>query len=208
MEIDIALSKRALEDYELVKQAQTGDEKAFTILLKRYQNKIYNLLLKKVNNPADAEDLTIESFGKAFKNIDKYSPQYAFSTWLFRIVRNNYIDFVRRNYEKVSAIKISHEDLNQTLDESISNFKYYQLESNDDDPEEILIRKQKKAIISTIINEMKPTYRRLIEMRYFKEMSYEEIALELNIPEGTLKSQLYRARELIYNILCKTKQNL
>jgi len=208
MEVNPNLSKRAAEDYKLILLAQSGNEKAFTKLMKRYKDKIYFLMLKKLNNPTDAEDLMIETFGKAFKNIDKYSPQYPFSSWLFRIAKNNFVDYIRQNREEGITLEINSEDFNQTFVENVPYVKYMQVESEDEDPEELLVRKQKGAIIKTIINEMKPHYRQLIEMRYYDEMSYEEISQKLKIQTGTLKSQLFRARELIYNILRKNNHNL
>jgi len=92
----IKLSEKALQDYELVKKALKGDEKAFARLLSRYKDTIYFMLLKMLNNRSDAEDLTLEAFGKAFKNLHQYSPTYAFSTWLFKIASNNCIDFLRK----------------------------------------------------------------------------------------------------------------
>ena len=90
----LKLSEKALQDYELVKKALQGDEKAFARLLSRYKDTIYFMLLKMLNNRSDAEDLTLEAFGKAFKNLHQYSPTYAFSTWLFKIASNNCIDFL------------------------------------------------------------------------------------------------------------------
>ncbi|MFW6310405.1 MAG: sigma-70 family RNA polymerase sigma factor, partial [Prolixibacteraceae bacterium] len=93
---ELKLSEKARQDYELVQLAINGDEKAFTRLLGRYKDAIYFMLLKMVNNRNDAEDLTLEAFGKAFKNLHQYSPTYAFSTWLFKIASNNCIDFLRK----------------------------------------------------------------------------------------------------------------
>ena len=208
MEVNPNFSKRAQEDYELVQQAQKGDEMAFAQLMKRYRNKVYYMMLQNVNNPTDAEDLMIEAFGKAFKSIDKYSPKFAFSTWLYRIARNNYIDFIRRNHDGGITFEPNHEDYNQTATDDKVNANYLQIESADASPDEDLIRKQKESILKAIIKELKPRYRRLIEMRYYEEKSYEEIAEELQIQVGTLKAQLFRARELIYNILRNKKQNI
>ena len=93
MEINENLSDKAKRDYMLVRKATDGDQKAYAELLDRYRDAIYYMLLKMVNNASDAEDLTIEAFGKAFKNLNQYAPNYAFSTWLFKIATNNCIDF-------------------------------------------------------------------------------------------------------------------
>lgn len=205
MEINPNFSERALEDLKLVERAKNGDEKAFAKLLARYRDPIYFMLLKMVNNPTDAEDLTIESFGKAFKNIDRYSPKYAFSTWLFRIASNNCIDFLRKKKEQSYLMAQNHEDILHTRSDER---KFIQIEDPEKDPEEQLIFEQKSRIVRTIVKSLKPRYRRLLELRYFEEKSYEEIAEILQLPLGTVKAQLFRAKELLYNILRDKKQNL
>ncbi len=203
MEINPHFSQRALEDLELVQRAQKGDEKAFALLLKRYRDSIYFMHYKMVNNSADAEDLTIEAFGKAFKNIDRYSPRYAFSTWLFKIASNNSIDFMRRKKEQSVSIESKNDESGKE-----GNYRYIQIETTEPGPEDLLINKQKKKILRSIVKELKPRYRKLIELRYFEERSYEEISDILEIPIGTVKAQLFRARELLYNILRDKKQIL
>ena len=96
MELGNGLSDKARNDLLLVESAKNGDEKAFSNLLNRYRDSIYYMLLKMVNNSSDAEDLTIEAFGKAFRNLDSFTPEFAFSTWLFKIATNNCIDFIRK----------------------------------------------------------------------------------------------------------------
>ncbi len=195
MEINPELSEKAQHDLRLVILARKGDEKAFADLMNRYKDSIYYMLLKMVNNTSDADDLTIEAFGKAFKNIHLYTPNYAFSTWLFRIATNNCIDFIRR---KKSAPTTFDQHQNEH-DSPASN-----LQSNTPDPEEVLIKQQKITHLKYVVSQLKPQYRKLIELRFFKEYSYEEIANELNIPLGTVKAQIFRAKELLYNILKKT----
>ena len=124
----LKLSEKALQDYELVQKALQGDEKAFARLLSRYKDTIYFMLLKMLNNKSDAEDLTLEAFGKAFKNLHQYSPTYAFSTWLFKIASNNCIDFLR----KKKGVLISIENDNEQLEFS----ETAKLKSKDLNPEE------------------------------------------------------------------------
>src|SRR5690554_597886 len=190
------LSDKALEDFELVQNALKGDEKAFTRLLSRYRDAIFFMLLKMVNNKNDAEDLTLEAFGKAFKNLHQYSPTYAFSMWLFKIASNNCIDFLRR--KKGSYIAIENED----TDESTEAIR---LKSKDPDPEEKLIRQQKAILLHHVVRRLKPRYRNPVELRYFREFSYEEIAHELNLPLGTVKAQLFRAREMLFKLIENTE---
>lgn len=195
MEVNLNLSDKAQYDYELVLQAMEGDQKAYGELLGRYRDAIYFMLLKMVNNPSDAEDLTIEAFGKAFKNIKQYTPNYAFSTWLFKIATNNCIDFIRK--KKLNNISI---------DQSAHNEDSMPLSIPSDglDPEENLISQQKVILLRSVVAKLKPRYRKLIELRYFYEFSYEEISDELELPIGTVKAQLFRARELLYNVLKNT----
>lgn len=195
MEVNPNLSEKAQHDYLLVQNAIAGDQKAFADLLGRYRDAIYFMLLKMVNNPIDAEDLTIEAFGKAFKNINQYSPSFAFSTWLFKIATNNCIDFIRKKRASTISLDQSNDD-----PESAS----VTLASDTPDPEEHLINSQKIRMLREVVNKLKPRYRTLVELRYFKEFSYEEISRELDLPIGTVKAQLFRARELLYNILTKT----
>lgn len=192
MEVNTNLSEKAQRDYLLVQKANNGDQKAYAELLGRYRDAIYYMLLKMVNNASDAEDLTIEAFGKAFKNIQQYAPNYAFSTWLFKIATNNCIDFIRK--KKASHVSLDHNDEEH---EKAS----MDIQAPVMDPEETMINEQKIKMMRSVVDKLKPRYRKLIELRYFKELSYEEIAEELELPIGTVKAQLFRARELLYNIL-------
>jgi RNA polymerase sigma factor (sigma-70 family) len=195
MEISNGLSDKARNDLLLVELAKNGNEKAFSSLLNRYRDSIYFMLLKMVNNTSDAEDLTIEAFGKAFRNLDSFTPEFAFSTWLFKIATNNCIDFIRKKQVSPSPIDQLQDDLeNLTVN----------IQTDLPDPEETLINDQKIAVLRDIVNQLKPRYRNLIELRYYKEYSYEEIASELKLPIGTVKAQLYRAKSLLFNIFTKT----
>ncbi len=199
MEINPNLSEKAKHDYKLVRLAVNGDEKAYAELLGRYKDAIYYMLLKMANNKSDAEDLTIEAFGKAFKNLAQYTPNYAFSTWLFKIATNNCIDFIRK--KKANLISLDHSSDEQ---ENITA----PLQSNSPDPEEDMIKSQRMALTRNVVSKLKPRYRTLVELRYFKEYSYDEIANELGLPIGTVKAQLFRARELLYNILKNSNPNI
>ncbi|MBU8892853.1 MAG: sigma-70 family RNA polymerase sigma factor [Bacteroidales bacterium] len=199
MEVNPNLSEKAKHDYRLVKLAAAGDEKAYAELLGRYKDAIYYMLLKMVNNKSDAEDLTIEAFGKAFKNIIQYTPNYAFSTWLFKIATNNCIDFIRKKKANVISLDYTSDD-----QEPIGT----PLQSDTPDPEEDMIKNQRMALTRSIVEKLKPRYKTLVELRYFKEYSYDEIANELGLPIGTVKAQLFRARELLYNILKNSNPNI
>ena len=202
MEIVSHLSPKAQRDYQLVQLALTkGDQKAFAELLNYYRDPIYFMLLKKTNNPLDAEDLTIEAFGKAFKNLHQYTAEYAFSTWLFSIASNNCIDFLRRK-KRNSFQNDDHKDNDYDL------MRTKNIPSKLPDPEEKIIIKQKIKMMREIVEKLKPHYRNLIELRYFKELSYDEISKELSLPLGTVKAQLFRAREFLYNIMKNIKEKI
>jgi RNA polymerase sigma-70 factor (ECF subfamily) len=199
MELNPNLSEKAQHDFLLVQKARQGDEKAYAELLGRYRDAIYFMLLKMVNNASDAEDLTIEAFGKAFKNISQYTPNFAFSTWLFKIATNNCIDFIRKKRASTISLDQSNDDPETT---SVT------LPSDTPDPEASLINSQKIKLLRDVVGKLKPRYRTLVELRYFKEYSYEEISEELDLPLGTVKAQLFRARELLFNILKSTGSSM
>ena len=187
------LSSKAQLDVELVKQAIQGDQKAYAELLDRYRDAIYYTLLKMVNNSSDAEDLTIEAFGKAFKNLRQYTPNFAFSTWLFKIASNNAIDFMRQK-KKQNNISID-ENLRDTDSVPIN------IRSDHPTPEETMISEQRIRMVRAVVAKLKPRYRKLVELRYFYEYTYEEISAEMGLPIGTVKAQLHRARELLQNVV-------
>ena len=195
MEVNQHMTDKARRDYELVKAALGGEDRgAYAELMKNYRDSLYFMLLKMTNNPQDAEDLTIEAFGKAFKNLHQYTPDFAFSTWLFRIASNNCIDYMRKQKRRLISLNNAEgdDDKREMAD---------QIPSDTLDPEETFIREQKLDTMRQVVEKLKPHYRKLIELRYFKEFSYEEISNELDLPIGTVKAQLFRAREFLHNIM-------
>lgn len=195
------LTTKAVYDYNLIQLAlQKGDQKAYAELLYRYRESVYFTMLKMVNNKDDAEDLTIEAFGRAFKRLEQYTPTYAFSTWLFKIASNNAIDFIR-NKKKNTALSLDTKIENEEGQEFQKSIKAETL-----DPEENIIKKQKINMLHDVVEKLKPHYKELVTMRYYEELSYEEIAEKLNLPIGTVKAQLFRARDFLYNIL-KNQEN-
>lgn len=189
------LSDRALEDYQLVCRAvEENDQAAYANLMERYRDSIYHTMLKMVRNHDDAEDLTIEAFGKAFRKLGSYTPSYAFSTWLFKIATNNCIDFIRKQRLKTLSID---EPLTEEGDKDFSN----NLKATSLDPEERYIRDQRRKIMRELMDKLNEKYRVMIELRYFEELSYQEISEKLDLPIGTVKAQLFRAKELLLEIL-------
>src|SRR5690554_3818040 len=159
MEVGNNLSEKGKKDLIIVNRAKNGDQAAFAELMTRYREPVYFMLLKMIKNTEDAEDLTIEAFGKAFNRIEQYSPSYAFSTWLFKIASNNCIDFIRK--KRVYLTSMDHAYTNEN-GESVG----LQVEGEFLDPEESYIKKQKVKTMREIVSKLKPRYRELITKRY------------------------------------------
>lgn len=191
-------TEKAQRDYRLVCAAREhGDQRAYATLMQYYREPLYMMLLKMTNDPIEADDLTIETFGKAFCSLDLYSPTHAFSTWLFSIATNRCIDHIRhKRMETVPLTAISSQD---------NEFYEYPLPSDLPSPEEEIITAQRIEMLHNVVDQLKPRYRKMIQMRYFDELSYEEIAEELHLPMGTVKVQLLRARKLLAEILKSKK---
>ena len=185
MEITNNLSEKALYDYKIVRNAIAGDEKAYGELFKRYKDSVYFMILKMVNNRTDAEDLMFEAFEKAFASLNYYSPQFAFSTWLFKIASNNTIDFIRKR--KAQTVSLDVDDINPEDRGYINS-----IPADVRTPDEEAIRQQRADFMRE-------------KVALLKGRSYEEIADTLAIPLGTVKAQLFRARELLLNILQHTE---
>jgi len=201
MEIGEHLSDKAKHDLRLVEAARNGSQPAYGELMDRYRESIYFTMFKMVKNSDDADDLTIEAFGKAFSRLDQYSPSFAFSTWLFKIASNNCIDFIRKK-----RIKVTSMDTGFTREDG--EVIYFDARSATQDPEEAIIHNQKVKMMRLLVTKLKPRYRELVELRYFDELSYEEIAETLNLPLGTVKAQLFRARDFLANMIENTKDSI
>ncbi|UEG52341.1 sigma-70 family RNA polymerase sigma factor [Mucilaginibacter daejeonensis] len=192
MEVNANFTENAKNDYQLVLKAREGNQKAYADLMQRYKDSIYFMSLKMVNNREDAMDITVETFAKAFEKLDKYQPDYAFSTWLFRVATNNCIDFLRK--KKLNTVSINQ--MNDEEDE-----RPLQIKADTLNPEESSIKKQQSEELKVLIESLPPRYRNLLTLRYFDELSYEEIAQQLDLPLGTVKAQLFRAKYLLGNII-------
>lgn len=188
------LSQRGQKDYDLVLAAIDGNQQAYAQLMDRYRNSIFHMMLKMVNNREDADDLTIEAFGKAFNKLHSYAPNYAFSTWLFKIAINNCIDHIRKKRIKFLSI-------DDPIEHNSENDYSNNIRSGALNPEQSMVRDQRLHLMRNVLTKLSDKYRLMIEMRYFEELSYDEIATELEIPLGTVKAQLFRAKEILHNLL-------
>jgi RNA polymerase sigma factor (sigma-70 family) len=187
-------SNKALEDFDLIDRAvQDKDQQAYATLMKRYKKAVYFMILKMIRDADDAEDLTMEAFAKAFRNLERFKKDYTFSTWLFRIATNNTIDFIRKK-------KLKTMSLNNTLSDDSGNAVNIDVEDDDNNPQDVYIRTQRIEMVRIFVDKLPAKYRKLVQLRYFDELSYEEIAQELEKPLGTVKAQLHRSRELLFEI--------
>ncbi|MDR0687890.1 MAG: RNA polymerase sigma factor [Prevotellaceae bacterium] len=173
-----------------IEQARKGDVSAFNRLIERYYEGILHLLKQRLGNVADAEDLAQQTFAKAFENLGSYSSKYAFSTWVYSIANNCCIDFMRKR--RIGST-VSIEKL---VEDEDFNTKNAQL-----NPEETMIAEQEMMEASLLLDKLKPQYRRIIELRYLKGYAYEEIAAEQNMPIGTVKTHLFRAKDLLVKMI-------
>ena len=193
------LTEKGKRDLKLINRAlETGDPTAYNELMKLYRDPLYFMLYEKVGDQELAKDLTIESLGKAFKKLHLYVPNYVFSTWLFTVARNHCIDYLRKN--KLPTVSIDK----MMLDEEGKRTNF-DLISDMLNPEQEMEKKQRIAILRQIVDQLKPKYRALVKLRYFKEMTYDEIATTLEIPIGTVKAQLHRSREQLFKIMSGIK---
>ena len=182
---------RLQHDYKLVCDARDhGSRKAYADLMAAYREPLYLLLLRMTHNTTAADDLTIETFGKAFLQLHRYAPTSTFSSWLYTIGINTYIDHLRRN--RVETVPLS-----TTRRDSEGDFIEYQIPSGQPNPEETLIRMQRDETLKQLVDQLKEPYRRIIHMRYYEDLSYEEIAEKLHLPLGTVKVRLMRAKNLL-----------
>ncbi len=202
MELKRDFSEKALQDFKLIDQAvDEGDESAFALLMDRYKKPVYHMILKMVRNVDDAEDLTIEAFAKAFKNLHRFKKDYTFSTWLFRIATNNAIDFIRKK-------KLNTYSLNTSFKDEGGESVNIDVEDRNLTPDEEAIKAQKIELVQMFVTKLPSKYQRLVRLRYFDELSYDEIAKELDAPLGTIKAQLHRARELMYELVKDKKKHI
>ena len=196
------LTDKGERDLKLIKLAlENGDTRAYNELMQLYRDPLYFMLYEKVSDREIAKDLTIESLGKAFNKLHLYTPDYTFSTWLFAVARNHCIDYLRKN--KLSTISIDKMMINES-----GKSTNFDLKSMDLNPEQKLEKKQRIAILRQVVDQLKPNYRNLVKLRYFKEMTYEEISKSLNVPIGTVKAQLHRSREQLFKIMSGSRSSI
>ncbi len=180
-------------DRELIVRATKGDEAAFRTLLSKYERAVFNICLRMVRNREQAEDLAQDAFMKVFSMLERYNPSYAFSSWLFKITSNLCIDSIRKR-------KLDTLPLDQPIQSAGGEFAR-QYESPEDDPEKKMMSRELVARLQEAIEGLPPHYRIMILLRHQQDLSYEEIAETLDVPLGTVKARIHRAREMLKNRL-------
>lgn len=179
-------------DSLLVKKAIKGSQKAYSELMSLYWGRIEKFFSLKLTGKEDVEDLAIATFSKAFDKLESYNDSFAFSTWIQTIANNTLIDCYRKKEQKTVSIDVEKDDEESPGLDIIDGGL---------DPEDNLIQKQKNKHIASLVHRLKPHYRELIIMRYLDELSYAEIAHKLDMPLGSVKAKLFRARDLLLDIL-------
>ena len=179
-----------MEIKSYIENAKKGDQVAFTYLLDRYWNEVYGFMLKRTENETDSEDITIETFSKAFDKIATYNPEFQFNTWLIAIAKNVHIDMLRKKKSTI-FVEITDEQDHQA----------YTIADSSPSVEDALITEQNLSRLLQFIKELKPHYQEVIQLRYFQEMSYQEIAEQLNEPLSNVKIKLLRAKKLLAEII-------
>jgi len=179
-----------LEIEEAIKKAKLNDQKAFNFLLDAFWDDVYGYQLKHIQNENTTEDITIQTFSRAFDRIDTYKEEYSFKTWLITISKNIHIDYLRKEKRNISQ-NISTDDENTI----------FQILDKDPSPEDKIITEQNLAQLLRDIKKLKPHYQEVINLRYFQELSYKEISNKLNEPMNNIKVKLLRAKKLLAEII-------
>ena len=186
-------SASSLEDDEWVVQAASGSQKAYKKLMDKYQRPLYFHVYRMVKDKEQVEDLVQEAFMKAFKNLDSYNTDYAFSTWLYRITTNHTIDYLRKKKLPTTSIDKPVKTRDGDMQMEIAD--------ESEPADRAILRKERKKIVTHAIENLPEKYRQVIEMRHIEELSYQEISEQLDLPLGTVKAHIFRAREMLYKAL-------
>ncbi len=179
-----------MEINKKIEKAKKGDQIAFTFILDHYWNEVYGFMLKRTENETDAEDITIETFSKAFDKISTYNSEFQFNTWLIAIAKNVHIDLLRK---KKSNLFVA---ITEEQDRQAQN-----IADTTPSAEDELITEQNLSRLLQFIKELKPHYQEVIQLRYFQELSYQEIATKIDEPISNVKIKLLRAKKLLAEII-------
>lgn len=194
------INEKMQRDYKLVCDARdNGNHKAYADLMAIYREPLYMLLLRMTHNTTTASDLTVDTFSKAFCQLHRYAPTGTFSSWLYSIGINTYIDHLRKR--RVDTVSLSSLQCDEKGD-----FVEFQIPSGQANPEETMMRSERDKALKEVVAQLRQPYRQIVEMRYYEDMGYEQIAHKLGIPLGTVKIRLKRAKDLMQAIIGKKKE--
>jgi len=182
-------NQSALSDEKIIARALGGEQLAYQELLLKYQKTVFHIILKIIRNADDAQDLVQETFMRAFKTLESYRSEFRFSTWLCKIAANCSIDYLRKKKIKAFSMDKPIETKNGTVE--------VEFRDKGANPEEYMLRKQKLISIEEAIESLPEKYKEVIVYRHHDDKSYEEIAKIMDIPIGTVKARIFRARELL-----------
>ncbi len=182
-------------DLTLVKQVQLGNKQAFNMLVMKYQYKVVSIAMKYVSNESDAQDIAQETFIKAYRAIGEFRGDSSFFTWIYRIAINTAVNFVTTAQRKSIHIDVDSEDIN-SYDGSQ---KLYEM----DNPENLLEGDETKKVFLKALNSLPSELKQALILRELEEMSYEDMALTMNCPIGTVRSRIFRAREILESQMSK-----
>jgi RNA polymerase sigma-70 factor (ECF subfamily) len=183
-------------DNLLIEQCLKGQQSSFSELIDKYKNLVFNLAYRMTNNLDDAEDISQEVFIRVYKSLYNFNPNYKFSTWLYQVTLN----FCRDRFKKGKIPSVSLDaPLNKDDQKNFSSL----IPNNENNPEEIFIEVEQSNFINALISSLPPKYREVIVLRHLRDLSYDEMSKILNISLGSIKTRLFRARELLKNKLKK-----
>lgn len=180
------------EDQQRIDAALCGDQSAFTAILEAYWEAVKGHLRSHTQNTEDLEDLCLITFTQAFRSLHQFDAQYALATWLFAISDRVFIDFMRKKELRITPL-----EENDSGDDEVAVIQPIAPQSTDD----LLLQNQRNEALNQLLNQLPPTHRRILELRYLREFSYPEIAEALGISLGTVKSKVFRATQLLREIL-------
>jgi len=181
------------EDSQLIRDALEGNDQAYKKLMAKYHDQIYNFIYRMVHDREQVEDLTQEAFIKAFQSLKSFNEEFAFSTWLYKIATNNSIDYIRKR-------KLQMYSIDKPIESKDSDY-VFELPDETYEADKEFIRGQRATLLQDAVNDLPEKYRKVIQLRHMEERSYEEIAKILNLPIGTVKAHIFRAREILYKQL-------
>ncbi len=173
-----------------IREAKKGNQSAFNYLLDTYWNEVYGFQLKKTKNEYEAEDITIQTFSKAFNKLDSFDENFSFTTWLIAISKNIHIDQIRKRKSSIASNTVTHDEN-----------KVYEIADETPTIEDKLIKEQHLEQLLADIKQLKPHYQEVINLRFFQEKSYKEIASSLDEPMNNVKVKLLRAKKLLSEII-------